>query len=163
GQSDLNNPNRQVVEGDEFGYNYNLMANNYDAFAQFRFSYDQIDLYAAGTFSHSDYQREGLYKNGIYANNSFGKSEKANFENFGGKGGFVYKITGRHVIAVNGLYMTKAPTLRNTFPNARLNNNIVEGIDSESIYSGDISYIVRTPLLKARLTGFYSHIDNATE
>ena len=162
-QSDLNNPNRIVGEGDTFGYNYNLMANNYDVFAQGRFSYRKVDFYLGGNFSRSEYQREGLYKNGIYANNSFGKSDKINFDNFGVKGGATYKITGRHLLSFNGLYMTKAPTLRNTFPNARLNNSIVNGLDSENIYSGDLSYIIRTPKLKARLTGFYSMIQNATE
>jgi len=162
-QSDLNNPDRQVGEGDTLGYNYNLMANNYDVFAQGRFTYRKADFYLAGNFSRSEYQREGLYKNGIYANNSFGKSDKINFDNFGIKGGATYKITGRHLLSFNGLYMTKAPTLRNTFPNARLNNAVVNGLDSENIYSGDLSYIIRTPQLKARLTGFYSMIQNATE
>lgn len=162
-QSDLNNPDRLVGEGDTFGYNYNLMANNYDVFAQGRFSYRKADFYVAGNFSRSEYQREGLYKNGIYANNSFGKSDKTNFDNFGFKGGATYKLTGRHILSFNGIYMTKAPTLRNTYPNARLNNSVVSGLDSETIYSGDLSYIIRAPKLKARLTGFYSMIQNATE
>ena len=162
-QADLNNPNRQVRKGDAFGYNYNLNADYYDAFAQLRFSYRKIDFYTAVNYSRSDYQREGLYRNGIYASNSFGKSEKISFDNAGLKGGFTYKLTGRHMISVNGIYMTKAPTLRNTFPNARLNNNLVSGIDSEDITSVDASYIIRGPKLKARLTGFYSKINNSTE
>lgn len=162
-QSDLNNPNRQVGVGDTFGYNYNLLADSYDAFAQGRFSFKKFDFYAGGNYSRSEYQRDGLYKNGIYANNSYGKSEKAIFDNFGGKAGLTYKLNGRHMVAFNGIYMTKAPTLRNTFPNARLNNTIVADIDSENIYSVDASYIIRAPKLKARLTGYYSKIDNATE
>lgn len=163
GEADLNNPNRQVGVGDTFGYNYNLMADYYDGFIQSKFSYSKVDFYAAVNYSRSDYQREGLYKNGIYANNSFGKSEKIDFNNYGLKGGLTYKLTGRHLLSVNGIYMTKAPTLRNTFPNARLNNTIVNGIDSENITSVDASYIIRAPKLKTRLTGFYSTIDNATE
>jgi len=162
-QSDLNNPNRQVGEGDTFGYNYNMLANQYDAFTQFRFAYDKVDFYMAQSYSRSDYKREGLYRNGIYANNSFGESSTVSFDNFGLKGGLTYKITGRHMLTANGIYMTTAPTLRNTFPNARLNNSTVEGIDSETIASVDASYIIRTPKLKARLTGFYSKIKNATE
>lgn len=162
-QSDLNNPNRQVGVGDTFGYNYNLHADYYDAFTQFKFSYTKVDFYLAQNFSRSDYHREGLYRNGIYANNSFGDSEKVSFENFGFKGGMTYKITGRHMLSANAVYMTKSPTLRNTFPNARLNNNFVEGIESENISSVDASYIIRAPKLKARFTGYYSKIQNATE
>src|SRR5690606_11444094 len=79
-QSDLNNPNRQVKAGDIYGYNYKLSASVLDAFTQFKFSYNTIDFYLAQSFSRTNYQREGLYKNGIYETISFGKSQKLNFE-----------------------------------------------------------------------------------
>lgn len=162
-ESDLNNPGRYVVEGDKYGYNYNLHANVVDAFTQFKFSYNKVDFYLAQSFSRSTYQREGIYRNGNYADNSEGYSRKLNFENFGFKGGLTYKISGRHYLDINGLYMTQAPTLRNTFYNARLNNNITDGLTNERIVSGDASYIIRTPKLKARLTGYYSKTSNATD
>jgi hypothetical protein len=162
-QPDLNNPNRIVYEGDEFGYNYNLLANVIDAFTQFKFTYRKVDFYLAQSFSRSEYQREGLYRNGIYPTNSFGKSTTYDFENFGFKGGMTYKITGQHLFNVNASHMTKAPTLRNTFPNARLNNNVASDLQSENVSSVDASYIIRAPKFKGRLTAFYSTIENATE
>ncbi|HQV36069.1 MAG TPA: TonB-dependent receptor [Flavobacterium sp.] len=162
-QSDLNNPDRKVVEGDKYGYNYNLYANVLRAFTQFKFTFKKIDFYVAQEFSRSEYQREGLYKNGIYPTNSYGDSEKIAFDNFGFKGGLTYKLTGRHFINFNGVYMSKAPNLRSTFPNARLSNFVFDGLDSETISSADLSYIIRTPKLKAKITGFYSKIQNITE
>lgn len=162
-QSDLNNPNRRVVEGDKFGYHYFLHANVANAFAQFKFSFKKIDFYAAPSFSRSEYQRDGVYRTGNYANNSEGKSAKATFENYGFKGGLTYKLSGRQFIDLNGLYMTKAPTLSNTFPNARANNNIVADIDSETIISADASYIIRMPKLKAKATAYFSRISDITD
>lgn len=162
-QTDLNNPDRQVVVGDAYGYNYDLNAITFDGFTQFKFNYKKVDFYLGQTFSRSEYQREGNYRNGIYANNSFGKSSKAIFENFGFKGGLTYKITGKQFLDINGVYMTKAPNLRNTFSNARLNNNITPDLTSESIMGTDISYIIKAPKFKARLTGFYNKISNATQ
>ncbi|AWA29088.1 TonB-dependent receptor [Flavobacterium magnum] len=162
-QSDLNNPDRQVVEGDEYGYNYNLLANTIDAFTQFKFTYRKFDFYVAQTFIRSEYQREGLYKNGYYPTNSFGKGSKVEFDNFGFKGGLTYKISGRNYLDFNGVYMSKAPAMRNVFPNARLNNNTVANIDNETITSVDGSYIIRAPKFKARITGYFSEIKNATE
>jgi hypothetical protein len=162
-QSDLNNPNRQIKVGDEYGYNYNLNAIVADAFTQFKFTYKKVDFYLAQSFSRTQYQREGLYRNGIYANTSFGKGSKQNFENFGFKGGLTYKITGQHLLDFNGVYMTKAPNMRNTFANARINNNITPELTSETIASLDASYVVRTPKFKARVTGFASRVQNATE
>ncbi|MFV8465860.1 carboxypeptidase-like regulatory domain-containing protein [Flavobacterium sp. LB1P62] len=162
-QSDLNNPNRQVVVGDAYGYNYNYVANTLDAFTQFKFSYNKVDFYLAQSFSSTNYQREGLYRNGIYETNSFGKSEKATFENFGFKGGLTYKISGRQLLIFNGAHLTKAPTIRNTFPNSRLNNRIVDELESENTSSLDASYSYRSPRFKARLTAFYTLIKDATQ
>lgn len=162
-QSDLNNPNRTVGVGDTYGYNYKLLATTFDGFTQFKFNYKKIDFYLAQSFSRSEYQREGLYRNGIYATNSFGKSDKIIFENFGFKGGLTYKISGRQMLDFNGVYMTKAPNLRNSFSNARLNNNITPDLKSESIMSADASYIIKAPKFKARITGFFSKIKDATE
>lgn len=162
-QSDLNNPERKVLEGESYGYNYLLRALTFDGFTQFKFTYDKANFYLAQSFSRTEYQREGLYQNGIYANNSFGKSKTLNFENFGFKGGLTYKLSGQHFFDFNGLYQTKAPSLRNSFSNARLNNTITPDLKSENIVSTDASYIVRTPKFKGRITGFYSKITDATE
>lgn len=162
-QTDLNNPNRQVGVGDTYGYNYNLHATTADAFTQFKFRYKKADFYLAQSFTKTIYQREGLYRNGLYPTKSFGKGSKENFDNFGFKGGLTYKITGRQFLDFNAAFLTKAPNLRNTFANARLNNNITPELNSESVMSADASYIIRMPKFKARLTGFFSKIQNATE
>lgn len=162
-QSDLNNPNRNVVVGDKFGYNYNLLANSLDAFTQFKFTYKKVDFYLAQSYVRTQHQREGLYRNGLYPTNSFGKSDKYIFENFGFKGGLTYKISGRQFLSFNTAYLTKAPSLRNVFPNARLNENTPVGIESENITSMDGSYLIRAPKFKTRITAFYTNIKNATE
>lgn len=162
-QSDLQNPNRQVKEGDIFGYNYNFLANTIDAFTQFKFSYNKTEFYLAQSYSVSNYQREGLYQNGIYATASLGKSEKVNFENFGFKGGFTYKISGKQWLFFNGAHLTRAPSLRNTFSNSRLNNNIVNGIESENISSAEANYVYSSPKLKMRLTAYYTLIKNTSK
>ncbi len=161
-QPDLNNPNRTVGVGDKYGYNYILNANTLDAFTQFKFTYKKVDFYLAQSFTNTNYQRDGLYKNGLYATNSYGKSENVHFENFGFKGGLTYKITGRQFLTFNGAHMTKAPSMRNTFNNARLNNNIVGNLQSESVSSLDASYIINAPKFKMRLTGYMSKSKNAT-
>ncbi len=162
-QPDLNNPNRKVVVGDKFAYNYNLLANTFDGFTQFKFTYKKIDFYLAQSYTRTEYQREGLYRNGLYPTNSFGKSNKYTYENFGFKGGLTYKLSGKQFLVLNAAYLTKAPTLRNVFPNTRLNDNSVEGLSSENITSGDASYVIKAPRFKSRLTAFYTNIKNATE
>ena len=162
-QSDLNHPDRAVSTGDVYGYDYNLNAITLDAFTQFKFTYKKVDFYIGQSFARTQYQRDGNYRNGIYANNSYGRSKKVNFENFGFKGGLTYKITGRQMLDFNGAFMTKAPNMKNTFSNSRLNNNISPDLTSEAIMSVDASYIIKTPKFKGRLTGYYSKIKNSSE
>jgi hypothetical protein len=162
-QSDLQHPNRQVGKGDIYGYNYNLWANTLDVFAQFKFSYNKTEFFLAQSYSMSDYQREGLYQKGLYPTNSLGKSEKVNFENFGFKGGFTYKISGKQLLFFNAAHFTKAPSLRNTFSNARLNNNIVNKIESENNSSAEVNYVYHSSKVKLRLTAYYVLIKNTSK
>lgn len=162
-QADLNNPSRTVTKGDKYGYNYDIDAHKIDAFTQFKFTYDKIDFYLGQSFTRSTYQREGLYRNGYYPNNSFGKSDKISFDNFGFKGGFTYKLTGRHYFDFNGVYMSKAPNTKDVFPNARLSNASTKYLTNEIIKSADISYIIRMPSLKARLTAYFNETENTTD
>lgn len=162
-QNDVNNPDNQVLEGEKFNYNYRIDATQLDAFAQAQFKYDKVDFYLSGNFGNTSYQRDGLFKNGNYQNNSFGKGEKQEFPTYGVKAGLTYKISGRHLVNVNGGYMTKAPSLRNTYTNSRVNHDVVPNIGSEKIMSVDASYIYRAPGVKARLTGYYTTFQDLNE
>ena len=162
-QNNLLNPNRVVGVGDKFRYNYTLDSDIANAFVQTQFKYKKVDFYTALSLSQTSHQREGLYQNGRFENNSLGPSEKLNFTNYGIKGGITYKITGRHIIDANLGYLTNAPTIRNSFSNVRENNNTVENLESEKIFTSDISYILRSPIVTSRITGYYTNIQDATE
>ena len=167
-QFDMQNPNRVVGEGDTFRYNFNLDANVLSGFAQAQFKYDKVDFFLAGSYTATEYQREGLYQTETYADNSLGKGRKLSFGGIGAKGGFTYKFSGKHIFNVNAGYLTKAPSIRNTFTNSRENHAIVgdiTGVDitEEKITSFDANYIFRSSSVKARLTGYYTQMQDANE
>lgn len=163
-QSDLRNRNRIVGLGARYKYNYELRANVISVFAQSQFKYNKIDFYLASSFEKTNYQRTGLYENGNFPGTaSFGASKKLNFTNLGFKGGATYKVTGRHLFDLNAGYFSKAPSLRNSFSNARQNNHTVIGITEEKIQHLDLSYIYRSPTLKGRLTGFYTEFKDGID
>ena len=101
-------------------------------------------------------------QNGRFPNQSLGNSEKQTFINYGLKFGFLYKITGRHLLSFNGMYKTEAPYVRNAYVSPRTRDQLVPNLESTEIISGDLNYNVRLPFLKARLTGFYTQINNQT-
>ena len=163
GDADQNNPNRKVYEGDRYGYNYIMHANVVDLFTQFKFNFGQFDFYLSQNASYTDYQREGLYKNGLYSDSSYGRGEKLSFENFGFKGGATYKLTGQHIFNFNASYYTKAPSIRNSYANARISDATVDGLTDEKVFGTDLSYIVRMPKLKGRIGAYFSQIKDASE
>lgn len=162
-QNNLLNPDRVIGVGDRFKYNYTIFSDVMSAFLQGQFKYNKVDFYVAADVSKTSYQREGLYKNGRFANNSLGKSGKKEFTNFGTKAGITYKITGRHLLDFNAGYFDKAPTLRNTFSNSRESNAVVRNLVSEKILSTNISYIYRSPRVTSKLTGYHVFIKDATD
>ena len=163
-QTDLRNRNRIAKEGDRYKYNYEINSEVLSGFAQTQFKYNRVDFYVGASVSNTNYQRNGLFENGNYpGNESFGKGEKQSFTNYGIKAGATYKVTGKHLIDVNLGYLSKAPTIRNTFTNARQNNAITIGLESEKIQNMDIGYIFRSAIVKARITGFYSNFKGGSD
>lgn len=162
-QNDLNNPNRTVVEGDTFQYNYRVNAFTASAFGQLQRTQKNLDYFVGLNVKNTNYQREGLFKNGTYFENSFGKGEKQNFMDFGLKAGATYKITGRHLLTLNGAYTTNAPSIKTAFSNSRVNNSITPDLSSEKIITGDVSYVFRAPKIQSRLTAYYTKFSDAIE
>ena len=162
-QNDLNNPNRTILENDKFQYNYTVNAFTASAFGQVQGTQNNIDYFVGLNAKSTNYQREGLFKNGTYAENSFGKGEKQNFMDFGAKAGATYKITGRHLVTLNSAYTTNAPTIKTAFSNSRVNNSITPDLTSEKIVTGDLSYVFRAPKIQSRITAYYTKFSDAIE
>jgi len=164
-QSDLQNPNRVVREGERYKYNYDIDADVISGFAQGQFKYSLVDFYLGAQVSQTNYRRTGLYQNGYFpeTGRSLGAGKKINFTNYGAKLGTTIKVTGRHLVDINAGYQTKAPNIRNSFANARQNNDVVIGLTDEKIQSVDVSYIFRSPIVKARLTGYYVGFEDQTD
>lgn len=150
-------------EGDRFNYHYRMDANRFEVFAQFKFNHKKWNAFLAGSYNSMGYQREGLFLNERFTENSLGKSDEVKFANYGIKGGFDYKITGRHWVTVHSGYLTRSPVLQNVFINPRENNETVPDILNETISTIDLNYFIRLPKLTGRLTGFYTRFQNITD
>ena len=162
-QNDLLNPNKVVGEGDVFKYHYNVLASELSTYAQAQFKYKKTDFYISASVKNTQYQREGIFQNGGFPDNSLGKGDKLTFTGFGVKGGFTYKLTGQHIFDVNTGYISRAPSIQNTYSNSRENHNIVPNISEEKILSIDGSYVFRSSIIKAKLTGYFTKITDASE
>ena len=169
----LLSPNSIVSDGDKFKYHYKMNAEEISLFSMINFSYNKLEFYLAGDLTNTTYQRDGIFENEANAGNSSGKGEEIDFDGYGVKAGITYKFSGKHILDFNSAYLQKAPSIRNTFTNSRVNHNVVGSdvnglinnspITEEKVMSFDANYIFRTPIFTGRLTGFYSEVKDANE
>lgn len=157
-QIDLNHPDRIVRKGDRFGYSYRSLTNRYQVWANAKYTHRAYDAYLALSLTHTDIQRDGAYRRGLFPDNSYGKSDKLNFLDLGVKAGLTYKISGRHYLVANGAYIEQAPNFVNVFTSPRTRNSHITVPERERILSADLSYVVRLPWLRGRVTAFYTRI-----
>jgi hypothetical protein len=162
-QNDLDNPNRVVREGDKFGYDYDLRQQSGKIWMSSEFSYRKVDFYMAGQLSSTTFWREGFMRNGRHPDNSLGESRKHNFIDYGFKGGATYKISGRLFLEGNMAYITQAPYMRNSFVSPRTRHDVSPGLKSENIFSSELSFHVRAPMVKARLTAYHTEFKDQNQ
>ena len=161
-QNDIDG-NLSKTEGDIFSYNYLIDASSYNGFIQLKASYSKGEAFIASTISNTNYQREGLFQNERFLDNSIGESDLVSFSNYGIKTGIEYQINGRHWLKAHGAFLTRAPVLQNVFVNPRENNEVVSDIKNELITSLDLNYFLRLPDLTGRISGFYTRFNNTTD
>ena len=160
-QTDLNNPNHVAKVGDIIGYNYFANRNYGRIWDQIDWLVGNFDLYLGLQAEFTQIWREGLWKSGAFADNSFGKDEMHNFFDPSVKAGVTYAINGRNHIVANMAYMFQAPQFRDIYVSPRTRHTVVEGdLKSERINAFDLSYLYRSPELKLRLTGYYYTYQN---
>ena len=157
-QYDINNPNRIVREGDDYGYNYFINTSEAQAWAKTSFTFNRFDAFAAAELSNTSFFREGNYKNGKFPDNSYGKSETFSFFNYGVKAGVTFKINGRNYVYLNGLTMTKAPYARNAYISPRTRDQVVDNLKSEKINSGEMAYVHKSPYFSFKASAYYIDI-----
>ena len=162
-QNDLNQPDRVIGEDEAFKYNFEINSESINLFSNIEFNYKKLSLNITPKISYYTIQRDGKFRNGVYPENSYGKGEKKEFLNGSIKSNLEYKITGRHILRFSGAYISRPPTIRNSFSNSRENNNFVEGIGDENIYSSEATYFMNLEPIKLKLNGYYSRFQNMNE
>ena len=155
-QTNLFNPNHVAKVGDIIGYNYYANRNYGRIWDQIDWLVGNFDLYLGLQAEFTQIWREGLWKSGSFAENSYGKDEMHNFFDPSVKAGVTYAINGRNHIVANMAYMFQAPQFRDIYVSPRTRQTVVgSNPKSERINAFDLSYLYRSPEFKLRLTGYY--------
>jgi hypothetical protein len=165
-QNNINDPNKLIRKGDVFGYDYNINVKRFELWGQAEKTFKKFDAYVSATVNNTSFFREGHMVNGLFPSttggdgSSGGSSKTLDFLNYGVKAGITYKINGHNYITVNVASLTKPPLPSNSFVSPHSRNDVIPGVGNEKTLSGDISYNVRLPWLRGRITYYYTQINN---
>ncbi|SFI36126.1 carboxypeptidase-like regulatory domain-containing protein [Halpernia frigidisoli] len=146
---------------DKINYNFNFSRDDVKLNPAVNFSTGKFDIFISGLVGYSTSNREGLFNHYLYAD-SFGKSNNYDFWNYGIKGKAIYKFNGRNFLVYNGAYLTQAPYLEDIFINPRVNSSVAPNLKSTIINANDLSYVLSSPFIKLRLTGYLIDTQNET-
>lgn len=155
--------NPTKTEGEKFSYNYTMDASRLEAFGQVGITGKRWSSFAAASFSTFGVQREGLFANERFPENSLGPGDKISFSSLSLKGGGTYFLSGRHWVSIRGAKTERPPTLQNSFINPRENNAIVPNLQKETITTVDVNYFFRLPDLTGRISAFYTKFQHTTD
>ncbi len=147
--------------GDKINYSYGFARQEVKVNPGLKFQTGKFDVFVSGLAGYSTSRREGYFKHYLYED-SYGKSPNYEFLNFGLKGQIIYKVDGRNFLVYNGAYFSQAPFLEDLFINPRVNSSVSPNIDNTVINANDLSYVVNSPFIKLRLTGFLVDTENDT-
>lgn len=162
-QYDLNHPNAVVKEGDKFGYDYNILVNRLMGWASYEETFGIVRYNVSGRLGYKDMQRDGKMRNGFFANNSYGKSDVARFLEGGVKAGANFSLGHGSTLTLGAGIESKAPEASVAFYAPEMNNDFVQDLHNELVFSSEIGYQLLTSWLHANVNAYYSRVNKATE
>ena len=162
-QNDLCNPNRHIVEGDIFGYNYAIRENKFEFFGTYNYSTEKIDINIAAKVGHIDISRYGFYYKELFADNSFGSSQHLKFSPYALRISTGYIIADKHYIRGSVATETKPCDSEDLFLQSQYNNRTVANPTMVTSYSAELQYMFQCKNFKLSTTLFADTDMNETQ
>ncbi len=171
-ENDINDPDKIKNVDDIIRYNYDMNVTTANVFAQAEWKFSQFNIFAGTKASYTQFYRFGHMENGRawYLRevegknvNSYGKSQTWFFTDPSVKAGFSYNIDNRSQILINGLAETRAPLVQDAYVSERIKDVLSKNLSSEKILSYDLTYSFNYKVIRGRLSGFRTHVNDAVK
>lgn len=150
-------------EGDKYSYDYYAHVLNGDAWLSYNMSFGGLGVTVGGEIGYAAMWREGLWRKGLFPDNSKGDSKTLDYLTYTGKVNLSYRFSGAHAVEANVVYMQKAPEFQSAFVSPRTRNTTTPGLSPERIFGVDASYSLRLGDIKARVSGYYTRVKDQSK
>ncbi|MBO7120169.1 MAG: TonB-dependent receptor [Bacteroidaceae bacterium] len=160
---DVNHGYQRLIEGDRYGYDYDIWNQDVKLWTGFSMDRDIVHSFITGKIGGRRMWREGFMRNGLFQDNSYGKSEKAHFLDGGLKMGTTINLGRGHAISAGLGYEYKAPGASVAFMCPEMNNDFVQDLENEKVLSAELGYAISNKWFRLNVSGYYYHINDANE
>ena len=161
-QNDMENPNRKVMKGDRFGYDYDILTFKAELWHQWVLNLAKWEMFASVKGDYFQFQRDGKMRNGRAPENSYGKGDTHRFLTYGAKAGITFKLDGRNSFTGHAFYGTEAPRPYDAYISSRTKDDVID-LKVEKIFSADLSYVMSYRNFKGIVTAFFTDQRDNTE
>lgn len=162
-QYDLRNPNARVKEGDRFRYDYDLISQFANIWIGYAKNKGVSHNYITAKLGGSQMWRKGNMQNGLAKDYSYGKSGVASFLDGGFKMGSNLNLGYGNAMAIGVGYETRAPQTSVAFVSPEVNNNFVNNLRNEKIFTAELGYSLNNKWIQLNLNGYFTHTYDGTE
>ena len=160
---DVNNGYQKIKEGDRFRYDYDLWNQDFKLWTGFTVDKDILHSFFSAKIGGRRMWREGFMRNGLFQDNSYGKSGKAHFLDGGMKMGSILNLGNGHAVTAGVGYELKAPTASVAFMCPEMNNDFVQDLRNEKVITAEVGYAISNKWIRMNLTGYYYYTHDGNE
>lgn len=153
---------RAARVGDKYGYDYYGNLINARAWIAYETIIHGVAINLGGELGHTTLWRDGIWRKGLFPDNSQGNSAKQNYLTYKLKANISYKFSAAHSVEANIVYMQDAPAFQSAFVSPRTRNSATPGVSSEKVFGVDASYNLRLGDLRARVSAYYTRFMDQT-
>ncbi len=154
---------RVVREGDKFSYDYYAHVRQAQLWTMYKLRLGGFEMNVGGEVGYASLWRQGVWRKGLFADNSKGDSQHLNFLTYKAKAIFSYRFSQAHHLAINVGAVQDAPTFNAAFVSPRTRNTVTPGLTPEQSYSAELVYNLNLPYLQARVAGYYTDMRNGSK
>ena len=153
-QNNLNAPNRRIVEGDRYGYDYAIREKSLSIFGAYRYAAERFNLNIAARVGYADISRRGFYRKELFADSSFGSSRNLKFAPYAFRLSADYLIADKHLL--RGSLATEAAPCESDylFLQSQYNNRTIDNPEMLTSYNAELQYMFQLVDFKLSATLF---------
>lgn len=162
-QNNLRDPNRHVLEGERFGYDYTRHSRSAEGLLGLSYLHGSLSVDLNGRFGESRKWREGHYEkerfagDGSYGDSNIVESATSSLDLLCG-----YKF-GRHNLSLHGAMCRMPQDHRDLFLDEESANRLVEYLDPREVVMLSLGYGFRNSKLNINIEGYYQRYSNQTD